>query len=139
MAPSKRLKITDQIRSNRKDRPRQKQDDTYSTDPSTNAEDETLQLSQGDSPVTNQSLHTMLLDLKESLRSDFWQITKEIRRDIQELGGHTSRLESKTEELCSAHNDVVDQLQRLEEEQSALKLKMADMQYRARRNNLRFQ
>ncbi|CAH2315090.1 Hypothetical predicted protein [Pelobates cultripes] len=81
MVPSKQLKITDQIRPNKKERPQQKQDDTepdaHSPDTDNITDGETTQMPQGEAPVSNHSLHVMLQALKESLRTDFRQITKE--------------------------------------------------------------
>ncbi|CAH2305637.1 Hypothetical predicted protein [Pelobates cultripes] len=66
----------------------------------------------------------MLQDRKASLRADFRQMVTILRKD--------------TQELCTAHNDVVDKLQRLEEEQSAMQQNMADMEDRLWRNNICF-
>ncbi|CAH2248809.1 Hypothetical predicted protein [Pelobates cultripes] len=88
--------------------------------------------------IENKSLHTMLQDLKASLRADFSQMATELCRNIHDEGGRTSNLKTKTEELCSAHNEVVDKLQRQEEEQAAMQQKMADMEDRSQRNNIRF-
>ncbi|CAH2276813.1 Hypothetical predicted protein, partial [Pelobates cultripes] len=45
-----------------------------------------------------------------SFRSDLRQLTTELKKEIADIGGRTSHLETKTEELCVAHNDVVDKL-----------------------------
>ncbi|CAH2251710.1 Hypothetical predicted protein [Pelobates cultripes] len=142
MAPSKKLKIMDPVLQSKKDCTQQLQDgdDPMLHSPASEGpmELEGCSLSQDYVPVTNKSLHTMLQDLKGSLRADLRQITVDLHKDIQDLGGRTSHLESKTEEFCTAHNDAVEKLHKLEEEQAAMRLKIGDMEDRARRNNLRF-
>ncbi|CAH2301444.1 Hypothetical predicted protein [Pelobates cultripes] len=134
MAPSKQTKLTD------KAWPTQDGDIHADQPPSPECHidlDSELQ-APDDVLVTNKSLHFMLQALKTSLRSDLRQLTNELRKDIADIGGRTSHLKTKTEEICAAHNDVVDKLQRLEEEQTTLKHKLADIEDRSRRNNLRF-
>ncbi|CAH2320127.1 Hypothetical predicted protein [Pelobates cultripes] len=142
MAPSKQTKIIDPVRQTGKSHVRQIQDGGGSEPHSPGSEGftdlEDCSLSQADAPVTNKSLHTMMQDLKGSLRADLRQIAAKLRNDMQELGGRTNQLEAKTDKLCIAHNDIVDKLQKVEEEQSTMRLKITDMENRERRNNLHF-
>ncbi|CAH2277000.1 Hypothetical predicted protein [Pelobates cultripes] len=62
----------------------------------------------------------------------------ELRKEISTLGDRTSHLENKSDELCAAHNDVVDKLQKLSEDNNTLQLKLADLEDRSRRQNVRF-
>ncbi|CAH2251312.1 Hypothetical predicted protein [Pelobates cultripes] len=119
MAPSKQTKITDPMRQNKKDKTRSAHAARPTSPESQEAPDFDPQ-TPDEELVTNKSLHTMLQALKGSLRSDLRQYTNELRKEIAELGGRTSHLETKTEEICAAHNDLVDKLQYLEEEQKSL-------------------
>ncbi|CAH2301001.1 Hypothetical predicted protein, partial [Pelobates cultripes] len=91
-----------------------------------------------DSMITERSLHRMLQDLRSTIRKDFLQIDSELRKEISTLGDRTSHLENKSDELCVAHNEVVDKLQKLSEDNNTLQLKLADLEDRSRRQNVRF-
>ncbi|CAH2221338.1 Hypothetical predicted protein [Pelobates cultripes] len=131
MAPSKQTKITDPVRQNKKDKARPAQDGdghaVHPTSPERHEAPDSDPQTPDEELVTNKSLHTMLQVLKSSLWSDR-QYTNELRKEIAELGGRTSHLETKTEEICAAHNELVDKLQSLEEEQKSLKVKLADIE-----------
>ncbi|CAH2219788.1 Hypothetical predicted protein [Pelobates cultripes] len=90
------------------------------------------------SPVTEHSLHKMLQELRTTITADFHPIDGDLRREISSLDDRTSHLENRTEELCIAHNEVVDKIKKLSEEYETLKLKVADMEDRSRRQNVRF-
>ncbi|CAH2224248.1 Hypothetical predicted protein [Pelobates cultripes] len=79
-----------------------------------------------DSLVTDKSLQMMLL-----------QVT-DLRKEMTDPGGRTSHLEHKVKEFCVAHNEVADRLQQLEDDHAALKHKIADIEDRMTRNNIRF-
>ncbi|CAH2276946.1 Hypothetical predicted protein, partial [Pelobates cultripes] len=91
-----------------------------------------------DSAISERSLHKMLQDLGTLITADFHRIDSDLRREISNLGDRTSHLENRTEELCVAHNEVVDEIQKISEENAALKLKLADIEDRSRRQNIRF-
>ncbi|CAH2249291.1 Hypothetical predicted protein [Pelobates cultripes] len=83
-------------------------------------------------------LKQMLQDLRTTIREDFTTITSNIHQEISELGDRTDHLEKKTEELCMAHNTVMDRLHTLEEDNAKLWHKLAHMEDTSRRNNLTF-
>ncbi|CAH2306588.1 Hypothetical predicted protein [Pelobates cultripes] len=80
----------------------------------------------------------MLQELRTTITANFHRIDGDIRKEISNIGDRTSHLENRTEELCAAHNEVVDKVQKLQENDS-LKLKLPDMEDRSRRKNVRFQ
>ncbi|CAH2225656.1 Hypothetical predicted protein, partial [Pelobates cultripes] len=75
----------------------------------------------GDKPVINKGIYKVIQDLRSTIHKDFQQITSSIHKDHADLGERTNHLEHKTEELCTAHNDVADRIQRLEEEHVMMK------------------
>ncbi|CAH2252641.1 Hypothetical predicted protein [Pelobates cultripes] len=91
-----------------------------------------------EAPVTERSLHKMLQGLRATITADFHRITGDLRKEISNIGDRTNHLENKTDELCIAHNEVVDKVQKLSEENSLLRDKLADMEDRSRRQNIRF-
>ncbi|CAH2319347.1 Hypothetical predicted protein [Pelobates cultripes] len=86
------------------------------------------------SPVTERSLHKMLQKLQATITVDFHCIDGDIRKEISNLGERTSHLENRTEELCAVHNECRIWLRKID----SLKLKLADMEDRSRRQNVRF-
>ncbi|CAH2319718.1 Hypothetical predicted protein [Pelobates cultripes] len=129
----------DAVKTRNKDRRKDKQDggDTPGlSDDQSDAESISSKLS--DSMITERSLHRMLQDLRSTIRKDFLQIDSELRKEITTLGERTSHLENKSDELCVAHNEVVDKLQKLSEDNNMLQLKLADLEDRSRRQNVRF-
>ncbi|CAH2301459.1 Hypothetical predicted protein, partial [Pelobates cultripes] len=91
-----------------------------------------------DAPITERSLHKMLQELRATITADFQRIDEDLRKEITNIGDRTSHLENKSEELCAAHNEVVDKLKKLSEEKDMLKMKLADLEDRSRRQNVRF-
>ncbi|CAH2300567.1 Hypothetical predicted protein, partial [Pelobates cultripes] len=79
----------------------------------------------------------MLQTLRSSLREDYKEIAEDIRKEIQSLGTRTEAMENKTDDLCTANNEMADKIARMEVEQTDLKIKMADMEDRSRRKKLR--
>ncbi|CAH2283407.1 Hypothetical predicted protein, partial [Pelobates cultripes] len=139
MPPTKQLKLSDTAKMKKSERRKEIQDG-----------DETPNISDGQSdcewssskypeaPVTERSLHRMLQELRATITADFHRINGDLRKEISNIGDRTSNLENKTDELCVAHNEVVDKIQKLSEENSSLKSKLADMEDRSRRQNVRF-
>ncbi|CAH2249130.1 Hypothetical predicted protein [Pelobates cultripes] len=60
-----------------------------------------------------------------------------LRKDVQQLGKQTSHMESKMDEFASAHNDLAMHVEQMEQKLTDTDVKLADLEDRARRNNLR--
>ncbi|CAH2219770.1 Hypothetical predicted protein, partial [Pelobates cultripes] len=129
----------DAVKTRKKDRRKEKQDGGDAPGLSDDQSDaESISSKVSDSAITERSLHRMLQDLRSTIRKDFLQIDRELRKEISTLGERTNHLENKTDELCAAHNEVVDKLQKLSEDNTTLQLKLADLEDRSRRQNVRF-
>ncbi|CAH2277089.1 Hypothetical predicted protein [Pelobates cultripes] len=100
------------------------------------SESEPLAVQAEDSPVTDKSLKVMLMQVQTMLQLDFQQLsTTSVKKwRIWEVGPITSSRRLKNSE--QAHNEFADRLQRLEEDHATLKHKVADVEDRARRNNI---
>lgn len=57
---------------------------------------------------------------------------------LEEVGERVSHVENKMGEFSTAHNSLVDSHNQLEDELDALKAKLADLEDRNRRNNVKF-
>ncbi|CAH2295039.1 Hypothetical predicted protein [Pelobates cultripes] len=65
-------------------------------------------------------------------------LTADLQRELQEIGNRTAQMESKMEKYVEAHNSLADKLQEFDDILESHRLKLADMEDRAKRNNLRF-
>ncbi|XP_056408393.1 uncharacterized protein LOC130310699 [Hyla sarda] len=88
-------------------------------------------------PLNEHTMRGLLAELKSSLQGDLQNAVSTIQHEISSLGNRTSHIENKMTELTSSHKTVVDLANNLEDEVAALKLKIADMEYRYCHNNLR--
>ncbi|XP_056398475.1 uncharacterized protein LOC130357419 [Hyla sarda] len=88
-------------------------------------------------PLTEPIMRGLLAELHTSIQGDIKAAVSNIQHEISSLGHRTSHIENKMAELTSSHNEVVDLANGLEDEVAALQLKIADMEDRSRRNNLR--
>ncbi|CAH2295655.1 Hypothetical predicted protein [Pelobates cultripes] len=142
IAPSKQIKLTDPIRQFKKEHQKTFQDGDDKQAPSPASEilpDPDIPSSRySDEPVMERRLHSMLQDLRHTLQQDFKALMADKRKDINNIGDRTHQLEQWMEELCSAHNKVVETIQSLVAEQKLFKHKMVNMEDRARWNNVRF-
>ncbi|CAH2315893.1 Hypothetical predicted protein [Pelobates cultripes] len=140
MSPSKQLKLPESIKTKKKDRRKNTQDGDDETENMLDglSDQESVSSKYSDSPIMERSLHKKPQELRATIKADFHRIDGDLRKEIASVGERTSHLENKTEELCTAHNEVVDKLQKLAEENYTLKLKLADLEDRSRRQNIRF-
>ncbi|CAH2300972.1 Hypothetical predicted protein [Pelobates cultripes] len=65
-------------------------------------------------------------------------LTAELRKDIQEIGNRAAHLETRVDEHSAAHNCLAYKLQELTSNMEKQSNKLADLEDRLRRNNLRF-
>uniref|UniRef100_A0A803JZM3 L1 transposable element RRM domain-containing protein n=1 Tax=Xenopus tropicalis TaxID=8364 RepID=A0A803JZM3_XENTR len=102
-------------------------------DPQTDLGEGSAAQPSGISPVDD--LKNMIIDLKSTLQADIKQLANDIRKEIQ--GDRTAHMETKMAEYAAAHNDLADSHTQLESEMDKLKDKVADLEDRSRRNNLK--
>lgn len=61
----------------------------------------------------------------------------QLKSDITEIGERVSHVEDKMAEFTTSHNELVDAHNEKDDELEALKNKMADLEDRSRRNNIK--
>ncbi|XP_066451070.1 uncharacterized protein [Eleutherodactylus coqui] len=82
-------------------------------------------------------IQQMIVALRGSLQKDLVSATAALNSSITDLGTRVDHMENKFDEFTSSHNDLIDAHYGLEEELEALKSKVADIEDRNRRNNLK--
>ncbi|KAG8579381.1 hypothetical protein GDO81_010854 [Engystomops pustulosus] len=80
----------------------------------------------------------MLAELQLNITKELQQSLHAVRAEISSLGERTSHIENKMTEITTAHNDMADVTISMEEQLQSMQAKLADMEDRSRRNNLRF-
>uniref|UniRef100_A0A8C5M2A8 Uncharacterized protein n=1 Tax=Leptobrachium leishanense TaxID=445787 RepID=A0A8C5M2A8_9ANUR len=95
------------------------------------------QILSASSPASGLQLQSLLQDLRTTIQEDFRAITANLHQEIRDLGERADALETKTDELCLAHNDLVDAYKELKSTHESLLLKVTDLEDRSRRNNIR--
>ncbi|CAH2294058.1 Hypothetical predicted protein, partial [Pelobates cultripes] len=97
MAPSKQLKMTDQIKPARKDksRPLQDGDDSMGCYPTPDqlSDTDTTSSSYTEAPASEKRLFIMLQELRTTLNADMKLMTAEFKRELADIGDRTDRLE----------------------------------------------
>lgn len=94
-------------------------------------------------PTSNQAvsesfLKEMMLALRSSIQQSFTEALNQQTSALDDLGERVSHVEDKMGEFSDSHNSLVDSHNRLEDELDSLKTKLADMEDRNRRNNIKF-
>lgn len=79
-------------------------------------------------PVLDTTLKDMLLSLQTSLMSDLSSLINKFSSDIIKLGNRVSYIEDKMEECTTTVNDLVDAYDKVIDEQSWIKAKLADLE-----------
>lgn len=93
-------------------------------------------------PTSNQAvsdsvLKEMMLALRASIQSSFTMAMNKQSAALYDSGGRVDHLENKMGEFSGAHNGLVDAHNQLEEEVASLSAKLADLEDRNRRNNVK--
>ncbi|CAH2225468.1 Hypothetical predicted protein [Pelobates cultripes] len=70
------------------------------------------------------------------MKADFKSAVDDIHKEVQEIGMHMGALEERADEFCLANNEIVDKIHKLETDHKGLVEKMADLEFRSRRNNI---
>uniref|UniRef100_A0A8C5PN13 Uncharacterized protein n=1 Tax=Leptobrachium leishanense TaxID=445787 RepID=A0A8C5PN13_9ANUR len=140
MVPPKAQRVLEPAKSAKKDRVREAQDGGSPSSVSSF----TMEAAVAGPPCMSDSLppsesrlHAMLQELRATIQTDLKEALQELRRDVQDLGERTDSLEAKTDDLCLAHNDLVDRHIALQSAHDAMATKLADLEDRSRRNNVR--
>ncbi|CAH2223283.1 Hypothetical predicted protein [Pelobates cultripes] len=137
MAPPNAQRSSDFFRQGKKDRLRSDQDGGGSRSPTHTSETGSDNESRQRLSVSETKLAAMLHELRTSMRTDFQAAVSDLRKDLLEVGTRVNVLEEKTDELCQANDAIVSKLQQLEKDNRRLTEKMADLEDRSRRNNIR--
>uniref|UniRef100_A0A8C5M7U5 Uncharacterized protein n=1 Tax=Leptobrachium leishanense TaxID=445787 RepID=A0A8C5M7U5_9ANUR len=83
------------------------------------------------------TLEGMLTSMSADLKSQLKEVAKEISADIQNLADRTSHIENKMGEYADAQNDMVDRVPELEDTLEGCLTKIADLDNRSRRHNVK--
>uniref|UniRef100_A0A8C5PHC0 Uncharacterized protein n=1 Tax=Leptobrachium leishanense TaxID=445787 RepID=A0A8C5PHC0_9ANUR len=140
MAPPKAQRVLEPPKSARKDRSKEVQDGVSPQHALGLGPDESPSAPLGLSeslPPSESRLHAMLQELRSTIQADIKGALQELSRDVLDLGERTDALETKADDLCLAHNDLVDRHLALQAAHDSLALKMADIEDHSRRNNIR--
>lgn len=88
-------------------------------------------------PVIDTVLKDMLLSLRSSLQSDLMDCMHKFNTSIQAVETRVKHIEQKMGEYAVTINDLVDSHEEKEGDTEWLKAKIADIEDRNRRNNLK--
>lgn len=91
-----------------------------------------------DQNISVNTMKNMLLSLRRSLFNDFSDMFAPLNDTVQTHTTQIQHLESKMADLYTAHNDLVDAYTDQESEMQRLQNKIADLEDRSRRNNIKF-
>lgn len=102
------------------------------------AEEDDLQgISVSDKAVTDTQIKHMLLTLQKSFRRDILAVINPIHATVEDLGARVDHLEHKFGDFATSHNEVIDSHNSVADDIAALKAKVADLEDRSRRNNIK--
>lgn len=88
-------------------------------------------------PVLDSTLKDMLLSLQTSLMTDLASLFTKITSDIHSLDDRVSNFERDMKDCVSTVNKVIDVYEDIREEQTWMLAKLADLEDRSRRNNVK--
>lgn len=90
-----------------------------------------------DQPILDTTLKDMLSTLRNSMQSDMLSIMQRLHADISSVSGRVSQIENQLGGFASTVNDLVDAHEENLEDRAWIKRKMADLEDRSRRNNIK--
>lgn len=91
-----------------------------------------------DQAASESFIKEMMLALRSSIHSSFTATINKQMEALEEVGDRVNHVENKMGEFSTAHNSLVDSHNQLEDEVESLKAKLADLEDRNRRNNVKF-
>ena len=87
--------------------------------------------------VSDTTLKDMLVSLRSSMHADMLQCMRNFKADVGELGDRVTHVEEKMGEFASSHNSLIDAHSEHDTEIAWLRAKVADLEDRSRRNNVK--
>lgn len=91
-----------------------------------------------DNPVSEAMLKSMLLTLQKDLHRELQSSISQIHDRVDCLKGRADVLEENMYKHAKAHNELLDAHDHHASEIHHIKLKLADLENRSRRNNIKF-
>lgn len=88
-------------------------------------------------PVMDTTLKDMLVSLRSTLHADMLAFTQQFKTEVAAVDSRVTHIESKMGEFTSTFNDLVDAHNERDDEIHAIKTKLADLEDRSRRNNVK--
>lgn len=82
-------------------------------------------------------LKDMLVSLRSTLHSDILALTRQFRSKTFTVDDRVSHVEEKIGEFASTFNELVDAHNDRDDEMMEMKIKLADLEDRSRRNNIK--
>lgn len=89
-------------------------------------------------PLSDKTLKDMLVSLRGSLHRDMMTMVSQMRWEVDGIGERIHHMENKMGDFAVAHNKLVDAHSEAEDTLTAIKSKLANLEDRSRRNNLKF-
>ncbi|XP_040294375.1 uncharacterized protein LOC121005667 [Bufo bufo] len=135
---------TSKTRSPAKQKPRMDNNQTpsYEVGASTSLSPHTMgvfaQIPTSNDIITVNLMKEMLMALKCSIKADIAQMCNAISTNLDELGERVNPIENKMVEYANAHNTLVDAHNSQEDDITAIKAKLADLEDSTRGNNVKF-
>lgn len=86
--------------------------------------------------LSDKTVKDMLVSLRVSLHRDI--MISQIRREVDDMGDRIHHVANKMGDFAVAHNELVDTHNETEDVLKAIKAKIADLEDRTRRNNVKF-
>lgn len=90
-------------------------------------------------PVLDTVMKDMLMSLRSSLQADMMEFMRRFNKKLNKVESRVEHIETKMGEVATTINDLVDASEDKDEEMDWVKMKLADMEDRKRRNNLKLE
>lgn len=88
-------------------------------------------------PVLDTTLRDMMLTVQSTIHSEIANMMQHFHSDISYMGNRVTNIETKMGEITSSFNDMVDTQGEEIEDTDWMKAKIADLEDRSRRNNVK--
>ena len=88
-------------------------------------------------PLSDTVMRDMLVTLRGSMHKDMMLCVSQLKRDVSAIGDRISHVEDRMGDFTIAHNELVDAHNDTEGEIQAMRDKLADLEDRSRRNNIK--
>lgn len=100
-------------------------------------QDSILEFPTKNQPVIDTTLKDMLVSLRSTLHADILTLTSHFKTEMKAVNNRVTHIEHKMGEFAGAINEVIDAHNEKDDEIPQLKSKMADLEDRSRRNNIK--